>query len=231
MSKKRDIGTELCLAAFQGDVERVEALLAEGADVNALGERRTASVSNMTPLWIAVHGAGLEIFGEWRNLCDGISEVFPSVAPHDYADKRERFLRIIALLIGAGADPNKLVHPASLGGTSTALRLAVHSQDLEVVRLLLSNGADPNARSFSVLSKLATKEGRRTIPGYHSTVLHEAVQKGSLSVVEALLGSGANPALADHEGKTPADIAREAQRWDLLELIQKSGLGKRVAPP
>ncbi|MCL4790357.1 MAG: ankyrin repeat domain-containing protein, partial [Verrucomicrobia bacterium] len=113
-------------------------------------------------------------------------------------------------IIEAKADVNKL----SNGGTP--LRIAVCGQDLEVVKLLLANGANPNAETFSILSNLAHK----TKPGYYNTVMHEAVEKGSLPIAKALLAAGADPNRTDHEGKTPLAIAQEKGFTELVTLLQ-----------
>jgi ankyrin repeat protein len=68
------------------------------------------------------------------------------------------------------------------------------------VRLLLEHGADPNVRH-----------------GGGFTPLHSAAENDDRESVEALLEAGADPALATHEGKTPADLAGDATR-DLVAL-------------
>jgi ankyrin repeat protein len=213
--KARDLGTELCLAVFKSEPEKVEQLLSEGANVNASGDPRVASVANCTPLWLAASFAGEEISQAWGDFCDALSELVPSIPSRDRAAKRQNLIRIARILMKAGASLEKLSHG------STPLRIAVHRSDLEFVQLLLSNGANPNAESFSVLSRLATKQGRRTLPAYYSTVLHEAVEKGSLPIVEALLEAGADPLRTDHEGKTPLDLAVEKRHMDIAEVLRK----------
>jgi len=217
---KNDLGTELCVAVFKADPDRVAELLEIGADVNAVADSRVASVSRETPIWVAIEGAGNEISPEWADFCEALSDVIPRVQRRDLSEKRARYVLIARMLINAGADLETLSHG------STPLRIAVFGSDTEMVALLLESGANPNAETFSVLSKLARREGRKTLPGFYDTVLHEAVAKGVPAIVEKLLQAGADPTRVNHEGMTPLDIAREKGNTEiatLLELIPKKG--------
>jgi ankyrin repeat protein len=66
------------------------------------------------------------------------------------------------------------------------------SQDIETVRLLIAQGADVNMEQAG---------------GY--TPLHQAAAAGLAELTEILLEAGANPSCLCHQGKTPADYARE----------------------
>ncbi|HWQ90360.1 MAG TPA: ankyrin repeat domain-containing protein [Clostridia bacterium] len=142
------------------------------------------------------------------------------MSQRNHTAEREKHLRVLRLMIEAKADVNKL----SSGGTP--LRIAVCGQDLEVVKLLLANGANPNSETFSILSNLAHKPK----PGYWNTVLHEAVMKGSLPIVEALLAAGADPNRTDHEGKTPLAIAQEKGFTKLVALLHCRTTVQSVKP-
>lgn len=90
-------------------------------------------------------------------------------------------------------------HGADLEGRSpgfgnvTPLHAAAAGRHVEVVRLLLAKGADPNA----------LQDG-----GF--TPLHSAAQNGDILIVEMLIEAGADPAAKTDEGKTAAELAREA---------------------
>ncbi|KAL0639857.1 hypothetical protein Q9L58_001174 [Maublancomyces gigas] len=134
---------------------------------------------------------------------------------------RSQHRRIVELLLLRGANV-ATVHPKGL----TALHFAVsigqqwRPLDVEVTRLLLQSGCDPNARS----------------PG-GDTALHLATEIQSVpdsqAIVDLLLDHGADPTLHNQKGETAIDIAlliaREAphtslgrptvQRQDLARLM------------
>jgi len=79
------------------------------------------------------------------------------------------------------------------------------SQDCEIVRLLIEQGADVNMPQAG---------------GY--TPLHQAAANGRADLVGILLEAGADPAGVCHQGKTPADYARERQHDGVLQLLSAS---------
>ena len=76
------------------------------------------------------------------------------------------------------------------------------SQDAETVRLLIAQGADVNMEQAG---------------GY--TPLHQAAAAGLTELTGILLEAGANPASRCHQGKTPADYARERQHEAVLQQL------------
>ena len=78
--------------------------------------------------------------------------------------------------------------------------------DTEVVRLLLANGANPNASASCRL-----------------TTLMYAVDRGDLQVIEALLAHGADPNAATPEGYTALMAASILGFPDAVELLLKKG--------
>jgi ankyrin repeat protein len=94
---------------------------------------------------------------------------------------------------------------AEADGT-TALHWAVRADDVEMVRLLLTAGADAAA---------ATREG--------ITPLALAAINGSAVVTETLLKAGANPNVALPEGETILMTAARTGRPDVLKLLLEAG--------
>ncbi|CAG9984847.1 unnamed protein product [Clonostachys byssicola] len=102
---------------------------------------------------------------------------------------RNQSLPLFELFIQHGYHPNQQV-PSNCGSFGTALLDCLGSED--ITRLLLENGADPNAAPFM--------DGRRHMWGQQSTVpmdrtsgllLDKAVEKHSFAVVKLLLEHGA----------------------------------------
>ena len=84
----------------------------------------------------------------------------------------------------------------------TPLLHAVMKQNTEIVKLLLSEGADPNICNF-------LKE----------TPLHKAVETGSVPLTDLLLSHGANPNSVNTLGETPLHLATIKQDPVLMELL------------
>jgi uncharacterized protein len=76
------------------------------------------------------------------------------------------------------------------------------SRDSETVRLLIDQGADVNMQQAG---------------GY--TPLHQAAAAGLEDLTRILLKAGANPNSLCHQGKSPADYARERHHDNVVQLL------------
>jgi ankyrin repeat protein len=76
------------------------------------------------------------------------------------------------------------------------------SRDSETVRLLIAQGADVNMQQAG---------------GY--TPLHQAAAAGLEDLTRILLKAGANPNSLCHQGKSPADYARERHHDNVVQLL------------
>jgi uncharacterized protein len=79
------------------------------------------------------------------------------------------------------------------------------SRDLETARLLIAQGADVNMEQAG---------------GY--TPLHQAAAAGLEDLTRLLLEAGADPGCRCHQGKTPADYARERNHEAVLRQLTKT---------
>ncbi len=93
----------------------------------------------------------------------------------------------------------------------TALDLAVIHNLVDVVEVLLKNGADPNIKDKN---------------GY--TPLHRAVIKSSPVLTELLLKYGANPNIKDVYGYTPLQRAVIQQSPELVKILLENGADPNI---
>jgi uncharacterized protein len=126
----------------------------------------------------------------------------------------------------------------------TALHFAAAFGQLEVARLLLGRGADPNAVALNesrvtplhsaVAAKhrdttsllLALGASPNTVQRGGGTPLHTAARDGDEAIVDMLLLRGADPTRANDEGKTAIDLAVENGHAALAGVL-RSQAGKR----
>jgi ankyrin repeat protein len=156
-------------------------------------------------------------------------DIFEACALGD-CDRIESLLRQDAMLVHqSSADGWGPLHlAAAFGGPKATALLLVHgahvhrfsrnpmhnqplhacialSQNCETARILIAQGADVNMAQAG---------------GY--TPLHQAAAAGLTELTQILLEAGANPATVCHQGKTPADYARERHHDSVVEQLSVS---------
>lgn len=104
-------------------------------------------------------------------------------------------------MVRAGIDVNQ---PQNDG--TTALLWAVYQVDAELVRLLLRNEADPDARN-----------------NFGATPLSEAARVANPELVKLLLDAGADPDLGNTDGQTPLMLAAWTGVTEVAELLIRAG--------
>jgi ankyrin repeat protein len=107
---------------------------------------------------------------------------------------------IVEFLLENGADVKTAARNAQ---KVTALHGAVARRDVEIVKMLLEAGADPNAR-----------QERGFAP------LHDAAANGHAALVELLLKHGARADAKTDDGKTAGDMAAEKGHKELAEMLR-----------
>ena len=171
----------LAIAINAGDYQRVESLIDSGVNVNSLIDYEEVSPFPYkfltTPLIMAVEGAiNLAVEGTFDP-------------------------QIVRLLIEKGAEVNG---KDSLGNTPLleCQHLELHSENLEIIELLIENGADLD------------------VVGHHGeTILHKVINNGNLKTAELLLNSGANIEATSSQGNTPLWTAAWHGNVDAVRLL------------
>ena len=109
----------------------------------------------------------------------------------------------VELLIANGAD----VHTAARNAMKvTSLHAAAAGKWIEIAKILLDHGADPNARQMS---------------GY--VPLHEIAGQGSVEFAKLLLDHGADVNAKNDDGKTPLSIAIGMKRPEMESFLRGRG--------
>ncbi len=209
-------------------VEVAQTLLKAGAEVDALADMYGGHYATMSMLVSSCHPAkaGVQValvetlldFGaaiEARGSAKWGSPLMTALA-FGYQSAAEALVRRgarvdnIAAAAGLGrlADVRQLLAAASSQDRHRALALAAQHGHLEIVRLLLDTGEDPNRYN------LKGNHG-------HSTPLHQAVWSGHDAVVRLLVERGARLDIRDtiYEG-TPLGWAEYGGRKEIAEYLR-----------
>ncbi len=191
-----DSEAQLADAVERGDSARVEALLAEGANVNATqpdgqSALHWAAYQDDTETAERLVRAGANVTAENRY---GVTPLAPACINGNAA--------VIELLLNAGADANTV----SSGG-DTALILASRTGKLAAVEALLARGADVNA--------VAGATGQ--------TALMWAAAEGNVEVASALLDAEADLNTRLDVGFTPFLFAVREARLDMVRMLIQRG--------
>ena len=250
--------TPLLFAVRDGNVEMTRLLLDHGANINS------SSGNHTSPLLIALLngevGLATELLekGADPNAPDayGRGALFAAIDLRNFnhekygdlpTDGRDP-LDLIKALLKKGAAPNAKTNTVPVHGLmqfdaswvnfdgQTSFLRAALSGDIEVMRLLLENGADPNIATTQGTTALMAASGINWIPGQtysHTeaeyveavklclargadvnatnslgfTAMHGAANRGWESVIQILADHGAKLDIKDNAGRTPMTFA------------------------
>ena len=168
--------TSLHIACRKGDIEIVRLLVSYGSNVNSQAE--VSSLKVLNPLLCTIHGM--------------ISSLVTEAIGQE----------IIETLLKHGAHPN----PSKLPSVEVPLVSAAECGYLEIVKLLLTHGANVNIAR-----------------GCGSTPLHKAAAKGHDVIVKVLLKYQASKEVLDKNGFTPVMSAAIFGKFQMVKLLADAG--------
>jgi ankyrin repeat protein len=108
-------------------------------------------------------------------------------------------------------------------------------EPLQVVRLLLAAGADPEAttgagetvlmracerHNLAIIDALLAAGANPNRGGDGSTPLHRATYEGFVAGIRRLLAAGADPQARDHRGRTAATVAAEGEDPEVIAALE-----------
>ncbi|KAF8215679.1 ankyrin repeat-containing domain protein [Mycena galopus ATCC 62051] len=198
------LGFALIEAGTADNTEIVEYLVSEGADVNF-------AEGHFTPLFHAAENMNLELIrfllasGADPNLQGTVADLVPLFSSARHAD-----MDAIQALLAGGAN----LH---VKGNRIAQDILAEIKDVEILRLFLERGADPNYQDTAG----------------HTPLHYACTRKKSTACIKLLLQFGAAVEIVSRGGFTPGDMAmhwNNPEAVKILEpLLQDPALRLRVA--
>jgi ankyrin repeat protein len=234
----------LVIAAKEGDLASVRALLARRVNVNeqardgatailwavhqsdltmvrallaAGASVKTSNRYGVTPLLEASRTGDAPMIAELLKAgADAKQALQPDGETPLMAAARTGHVDAVASLLKAGADPNV----ADNYQKQTALMWAAEEGQVDVVNALLAAKADPNAKAG--VSTIATRKNADHATGGFTAVMF-AVRNGHEDVVRALVKGGADLKIVNGDGITATSIAITNDRFDLAKTLLDLG--------
>lgn len=210
-----DGSTALQWAVYDGDVERVKALLKAGADV---------AVSNN-------YGANaMQLAAEVANVAM-LELLLDAGADADSPNPEDQTaLMLVARTGNVEAARLLLSHGATIDareqwGEQTALMWASARRHPAMMALLLDQGADPDAQSTARdYKRHVTAEGRaKNMDAGGLTPLLYAIRENCLACVGVLIEHGVDLDKPDPEGVSPLLLAVLNSHWDIAKRLLEAG--------
>ncbi|TVY86829.1 Ankyrin, partial [Lachnellula willkommii] len=213
-AKSREGVTALFEAIQVGRADIVTSLLEHGADPNLPGPKHM--------LWPATHQAPclqvLLAHGADPKKAPGIMELAVSF----------NNIESVRLLLKAGVNPD-----TKKDGIYTPLCTAIRDDRADILRLLLSNGADPGVMASEYPTfKCITHKRLHFLPilveagaDLHNPkgIVETAVSFKNMEALNWLLDQGLNPNDKNAKGMTPLTTAIREGRYDMVDLLLLRG--------
>lgn len=224
----KDTDSSMWDAAKNGDVSRLEALIKQGVDVNALDE------DGDTPLMVASYYGQLQIV---KVLLDAGAKVNIS---HKYGGTAlisaavRGHLQIVKALIEKRADINAKTYDGR-----TSLMLAAQTTDnnsIDIISALLRGKADINAKDdygFTALMYALNSPPPPPMPppdskaeSYAEFEKSQARAEMQKEVIKALLAGGADVHAQARDGNTALIIAQHYGQKEIIRMLKQAGAEK-----
>jgi cytohesin len=225
-------------AARDGEIEKIKALIADGADVNC------EVWEGCTPLHIAVirnrknavelliaNGADVNVKSEESSLIEDMLSSTASTPLQIAALKG--YSEITELLLSKGADVN-----AKADNGNTALHYALFAGHKSVVELLLANGADRSLKDRdgrtaleSAMKRSSEEIAKLLVTEDTLITIHLAAFIGDLAKLEALIDAGTAPDANDKDGVKPLHYAAMGGQKAAAELLTGKGADVNARVP
>ena len=210
--------TALMWAAAENHADAIRVLVEHGADINSrsrlldVPRRRSGQsilpLGSWTPLMYAARQGSLEAVETLATLGADLNLTDPDGATALVLAIINANFDVAAALVEKGADPNVADKEAKMAALYAAVdmhRLAIGhgrpntrpSGDLDavdLVKVLLAHGADPNARLAAPLMQRHHTAGDRSL-GEGATPFMRAAKSGDVVIMRLLLAAGADPML------------------------------------
>lgn len=229
---------DLWRAARIGDVKAIERLIARGADLNQ--RRTTLSFEGEVPLHQAVQYEHVEAVKALIRLGANVNARDHSgMTPLMFATTVTNSLELVNILIAAGAD----VKDQDKGGKS-ALDWAAFYGKVDVIKLLLDQGADPNiargnrisapvgwavmsehsgAKHLDAIKLLLARGANVDAPQAGDPALHTASLFRKVEFVKLLIEAGANPNRRNSKDATALISAAIGGNVDIIKMLMAAG--------
>jgi ankyrin repeat protein len=223
--------TALMWAAAQGHTEVVQSLIAAGADVHARSRARRQLVNTtgnadytgvmeveqggFTPLLFAARGGHLPTARELLAAGADVNDTAADGTSALVTAAHSGHAPLAVLLLEKGADAN------ANGSGYTALHIAVRRGDVEVVKALVSDGADLDARLIKPTpSRRLSDDVALARPLVGTTPLWLAASFGQVGILRILAAGKADPRLTANDGTTPLMAAIGRNQSTALEAVR-----------